>query len=110
MSTQFKCQKQLYFKQFRISTLITSISSIDRTLSCAPPLGQSGTGSDGNKVILCIPQNSSVTGASPPDFLMLYVGQSLGVSYPTAGKQSVYSASPADFAKIIERKSLLKFN
>ena len=48
----------------------SSVWYIDRTLSDAATLGQSGSGSDDNKEVLCIPQRSSITGASPLDFLM----------------------------------------
>ena len=67
--------KQFYFKQFslaqvhrlkaktvlfqaivfNISIRFSSIWPIDKTLSGAPILGQSRTGSDGNKGVLCIP-------------------------------------------------------
>ena len=46
-----------------------SIWSIDKTLSDANTLGQSGSGSDGNEGVLYIPQSSSITGASPSDCL-----------------------------------------
>ena len=42
----------------------SSIWPIDRTLSGATTLGQSGPGSDGNKAVLRIPQSSSITGTS----------------------------------------------
>ena len=51
---------------------------IDRTLSGVATPGQSGTGSNGNEEILCIPQSSSITGASPSDCLMSNLGKSLG--------------------------------
>ena len=37
------------------------------TLSGSSTPGQSGPGSDGNKGVLCIPQSSSITDASPSD-------------------------------------------
>ena len=52
---------------------------IDRTLSGAITSGQSETGSDGNEGMLSIPQNSRVTGTSPSDYLVSYLGNSLGV-------------------------------
>ena len=61
--------------------------------------GQSGPGSDGNKEVLSIPQSSSITGTSPSDCLVSYPGHSLGGSYSSAEKQSVYSTAPADWAK-----------
>ena len=50
----------------------SSIWPIDKTLSDATTLGQSGPGSNGNERVLCIPQNSSITGASQSDCLMSY--------------------------------------
>ena len=68
---------------------------IDRALSGATTLGQSGPGSNGNEGILYIPQISSITGVSPSNCLVSYTGHSLegwflplcrdavGVSYPS---------------------------
>ena len=79
----------------------SSIWFIDKTLSGATTPGQSGAGSIGNEGVLCIPQNSSITGASPLDCLMSYPGHSLEEkSYPSAEKQSVYSTAPADWASV----------
>ena len=47
---------------------------------------QSGPGNEGNKGVLCIPQSSSVTGASPSDCLVSYLGHFLEESYPCAGR------------------------
>ena len=47
-------------------------------LSGATTPGQSGSGSDGNEGVPCIPKSSSITGASPSDCLVLYLGHSLG--------------------------------
>ena len=63
---------------------------MDRTLSSATTTGQSGHGSDRNKGVLRIPQNSCITWASRSDCL----GHSLGESYPDVEKQSVYSTAP----------------
>ena len=52
----------------------SSIGLIDRTLSGATTLGQSGPVSDGNEGVLHITQSSSITGASPSDCLMSYTG------------------------------------
>ena len=41
-----------------------SICPIDRILSGAQTLGWSGSGRDGNEVVLHIPQSSSITEAS----------------------------------------------
>ena len=76
----------------------TSILPIDRTLSGAPTPGQGEPGSDGNKGVLRISKDSNITGASPSDCLASYLGHSFEESYPTAEMQSVYSASPADWA------------
>ena len=91
--------KQFYFKQFSLASVqFSSIWPIDRTLSGATTLGQSGPESDGNEEVLYIPQSSSITGASPPDCLVSYPGHSLGESYSFAEMQSVYSADPVDWA------------
>ena len=97
----------------------SSISLVDRTLSDATTPGQSGPGSDGNEVVLRIPQSSSITGASPSDCLVSYPGHLLGggvlplwrdavsvfysssqkgyleESYPSAVMQLVYSTATA---------------
>ena len=59
---------------------------------------QSGSGNDGNKGVLCIPQSSNITGATPPNCLVSDPGHSLGESYLAAEKHSVYSKVPADWA------------
>ena len=67
--------KQFYFKQFSLAQIhslnvkkaVNSNYSIDRALSVATTLGQSGPGSDGNDGVLRIPQSSSITGTSPSD-------------------------------------------
>ena len=87
-----KCQTVLFQTvHFGISTHFSSILLIDRTLSGFNTPGQSGTGSDSNKGVLCI------TGASRLDCFVLYRRQSLGKSYPSAKMQSVYSDAPADW-------------
>ena len=47
------------------------------TLLGATTPGQSEPGSDGNDEVLRIPQNSSITGTSPSDYLVSYLGHSL---------------------------------
>ena len=64
--------------QFSISTQFSSIWLIDRILSGASTPGQSGPGSDGKEVALCISQSSGITGTSPSDCLVSYPGHSLG--------------------------------
>ena len=44
----------------------------DRTLSGTTTLSQSGPGSDGNELVLCIPQSSSITRALTSECLMSY--------------------------------------
>ena len=50
-------------------------------LSGATTPGQNGPGSNGNKGVLSIPQSSSITEASPSNFLMSYPGHTLWESY-----------------------------
>ena len=68
-------------------------------LSGATTLGQSEPGSNGNEGVLRISQSSSIAGTSPSDCSVSYLGHSLGGSYPSAEKQSLYSTAPADWAK-----------
>ena len=79
----------------------SSIRPIDMTLSGATTPGQSWPGSDGNEEVLCIPQSSSITVASPSYCLVSYPGHSLGESYSSAVTQSVYSIAPADWAEMV---------
>ncbi len=60
----------------------SSIRPIDRTLSGATTLSQSGPESDGNEEVFHIPQSSSITGTSLSDCLLLYPEQSLGENVP----------------------------
>ena len=62
---------------------------IDRTLSGAITLGQSGPESDGNEGALRVPQ------ALKAHCLVSYPGLSLGESYPSSEMQSVYSTAPS---------------
>ena len=78
----------------------SSIWPIDRTLSGATTPGQSGSGSDGNEGVLCIPESSCITGTSPSDCLVSYLGHSFGGgSYPSAEMPSVYSIAPANWTR-----------
>ena len=110
---QFSILKQFHFKQFSpaqihrpnvktvlfqaiqfsISTQFGSIWAINRTWSGATTQGQNGSESDGNEGVIYLPQSSSITGISPSDCLVSYPGHSLGESYPSAEKQSVYSTA-----------------
>ena len=57
--------------QFSICTQFSSIWPIERTGATTP--GKSGSRSDGNERILCIPQSSSITNTTPLDCLVLYM-------------------------------------
>ena len=87
--------------QCSISTEFSSIWPIDRALSGATTLGQSGPGSDGNKGVLRIPQSTSITGTSQSYCLVSYLGHSLVQrgSYSSTEVQSEYSTAPADWAR-----------
>ena len=82
--------------QFSISTQFSSIWPIDRTVSGATNLGQTGPGSDANEGLLCIPESFSITGVQPSDCLVSYPGYSLEESYTSAEIQSVYSIAQAN--------------
>ena len=73
----------------------SSILSIDWTLSGATTPSQCEPGSDGYEGELCIPQISSIIGASPSDCLMSYQETGWWSSYPSAEMQSVYSTAAA---------------
>ena len=81
--------------QFCISTQFSSIWPIDRTLSSAITLGQSGPGSDDSEGLFHIPQSSSITGTSPSDCLVSYPGHSLwGGGITTLQRCSRYILQP----------------
>ena len=93
--------KQFYFKQLclaRVHSLKMVNSStwpIDRILSGATSLDQSGPGGDGNEGVLHIPPCSSITWATQSDCLVSYQGHSL-VGYLSLCWQAVsvfYSSS-----------------
>ena len=54
-----------------------SIWPVEKTLSSPTTPVKSGLGSNGNKGVLRIPQNSNITEASPSECLMSYPGHSL---------------------------------
>ena len=85
--------------QFSMNILFSSIWPIDKTLSDATTPGQSGPGSNCNEGVLHIPQSSGITGTPPPDCLVSYPEHSLGKSYPSAEKQSVYFTTPASWTR-----------
>ena len=70
-------------------------------LSGATTPGHSGPGSDSNEEVLFILQSSNTTGTSPSDCLMSYPGHALGVSYPSAKVQSLFSTAQADWANLV---------
>ena len=63
-----------------MSSLFSSIGSIDRTLSGATTPGQSGPGSNGSEGVFHNLQSSSITEASLSDNFVSYPGHSLGES------------------------------
>ena len=68
--------------QFSINMQFSFIRPMDRVLSGATTLGQSGLCSDNNERILRLPQSSSITGSSPSDCLVSYPGHYLGGVLP----------------------------
>ena len=67
-------------------------------------LGQSWPGSNGNEGVLCFPQSSSITGASPSDSLVSYPGHLLEGVLPLC-REAVsvfYSPQPTGQRKNIE--------
>ena len=88
--------------QFNITTLFSSIGSIDRTLAGVTSPARVDLGAMAIKEVLRIPQSFSITGASSPDCLVSYPGHSLGKFYPSVEKQSGYSATPVDWARLDE--------
>ena len=85
--------------QFSINTHSGSIWLINRILLGATTPDLSGPWSDGKKGVLCVPQSSSITGTSPSDCLVSYVGHSFegGESHPSAEMQSEYSTALASW-------------
>ena len=96
--------------QSSISTECSSVCPIDRILLGATTLGQSGPGS-GPEGVLCIPQNSSITGTSPSDCLVSYPGHSLGGVLPPQQRNSrcILQPQPNKQTKIVGFKILLRF-
>ena len=83
-----------------MSTQFSSICAIDRIQPGAITPDQSGLEDNDNKWGLCIPQSSSIIGASPWYCLVSYPGHTLGESYPSAEMHLVNSAAPADWARL----------
>ena len=84
----------------------SSIWPINRTLSSATTLGQSGPGSNGNEVVLSIPQSSSITGTSPTNYLISYPGHSLEEVLPLCRSAVGVFYSPCRLGNI--RKGILE--
>ena len=81
--------------------------TIDWTLSGATTSSQSGLGNDGDEGVICIPQSSSITGASSSGRLVSCPGHSLEWGfYPSAEMQSVYSTFQSDLACIKKHLNL----
>ena len=80
---------------------------MERTLSGATTPGQNGHGSNGNERVLRIPQISSITGTSPLDCLVPYLGLLLvgWGFYLSAEKQPVYSTALADWVRRSQEKN-----
>ena len=75
---------------------------MEMTLSDAPTLVQSGSGSNGNGGVLHTPEISKAR-VSSSDGLMSYQGHSVVGSYSSAEMQSVYSTAPANCAEVNSR-------
>ena len=69
--------------------------SIGLTLLGITTPDQIEPGSDGNERVHCIPQSFKITGASPSDCLMSYLGDSLGDFYLSAE----FSTAPVTVGK-----------
>ena len=70
----------------------------DRTLSDAATPVQCESGSNGTEEILCIPQSSTINGASLSDCFMSHTEHWFGGGYSTTDMQSGNSTASADWA------------
>ena len=102
INTQFKCKNSQLSKRW-----FSFISSIDRTLSGASTLSQSGLGSNGKQGVLCIPQ-SSKTGASLSDCFVSYPRHSLS-GCSSWQRRSQWILQPCTCRLGCEDKSLISF-
>ena len=68
--------------QFSLSRQFCSIWPVDRTKSVATSPGLCRPGSEGKNGVIRVPRTSSITGASPSDYLVLYPWHSMGEFYP----------------------------
>ena len=100
-TVQFCILKQFFCQtiQFCLSTHFSFLRHLDRTLLNTTTPGLRGRGTDGNEGVLHIPHMSGITGSSPSESLALYPGRSLGESYPSAEKQSVYSTASTNLGE-----------
>ena len=99
--------KTFLFQTFQFSTHFSSIWPKDRTLSGTTTPSQSGPGSDCNEKVLRFPQSSSITGASPSDRLVSYLGHSLWGGFLSICRDSVsvfYSPNWLGNVKVIGSK------
>ena len=74
---------------FSLSMQFNCIWLIYRTVLGVTIPCPSGSGSNANEGVLCIPQSSSIIGTSPSDCLVLYPEHSLGVGVLPLGKETV---------------------
>ena len=81
--------------QLSINKQFRSIWPIHRTISGATTPSQGGSGSDGNEEALSIPQISSITGASPSDYLVSYPGTLFWGVLPLSGDVVSVFCSPS---------------
>ena len=80
---QFRCQRVLF-------------DPLRGLYQVLPIPGQSGSEYDGSEEVLRLSQNPSITGASPPDYLVSYPGHLLGVTL-SAEMLLVYSIALIDW-------------
>ena len=98
---QFNAKSALFETiQFIIHTGFSFIWFIGKILLGASTPGQSGPGSDGNEMVLRIPQNSGIAEASPSDSLVSYPRHLSGEFYHCTEIQSVYSAAPVNWVLV----------
>ena len=87
---------------FSISAQFSSIWTIDKTLSGATTLGQSGPESEGNKGYSTFPKALALL--EPQHKIISVISRTLigWGSYSSAEMQSVYFTAPADWATLVE--------
>ena len=93
MRTQFKYKYCLIVKKFLFQAIQFSQTVLIQIIQFRPR-------SNGNEGVLSILESPSITGTSPSDCLVSYLGHSLEGSYHTAGVQLVYYfTAPTDCVK-----------